>query len=346
MGRRSRSNSHGEDEDGGGGGEVSLRSILFELRELRKDNQQQFSDIKRHMKRTDDRMDEAEGRIEETETALQTSITIIKQLTKRQAELEFKLIDQSARQRRENLRFFSIRENKGEGDMIGFLTDLLKTTLDIPEDMDVDIMRAHRALAPKPTDETKPRSIVVKFGNYLIKEEILRRAWQKKELLCDGVRFYVDHDYPPEILKKRAEYAEARKVLKTKKIKFHTPYPARMRVFYEDGTKLYQNATEATRDMVSRGYEVTIVKPQPSLGQEEIQRLTSWEKVGKRRDRGEDREPGGGRNHGEDRDTSGRRDRGEDREPDDRDSNGRRDREEDREPRVKNNQHRRGTDRR
>ena len=216
--QRSRSNS----QEGEQHGDVSLKSILFELRESRKDNMQNFTDIKQHMKRTDDRLDEAEGRIGESETMLHASIQIIKQLTKRQAEMQDMLIDQNARARRENLRFYSIREGKEGTDMIAFLNGLLKTTFGLPDGTDLGIMRAHRALTAKPTDETKPRSIVVKFGSYLIKEDILRKAWQKKELLCDDMRFYVDHDYPPEVMKKRAEYAEARKVLKAKKNK--VPY--------------------------------------------------------------------------------------------------------------------------
>lgn len=55
------------------------------------------------------------------------------------------------------------------------------------------------------------------------------------------------------MLKKRGEYAEAKKVLREKQIKFQTPYPAKMQVFYDDNTRLYQDTAEATRDMASRG---------------------------------------------------------------------------------------------
>ena len=86
------------------------------------------------------------------------------------------------------------------------------------------------ALAPKPTgSQAKPRSIVVRFGSWRTKEDLIKGAWQKKEVFCDNVRFYVDHDFPPEVLKKRNAYTEARKVLKAKRIKFQTPYPAKMR---------------------------------------------------------------------------------------------------------------------
>lgn len=61
------------------------------------------------------------------------------------------------------------------------------------------------------------------------------------------MRFFVDHDYPIEVLKKRNEYREAKKILREKRIKFQTPYPYKMRVFYDNGTRLYKDAAEATR---------------------------------------------------------------------------------------------------
>lgn len=95
--------------------------------------------------------------------------------------------------------------------MAGFLDNLLKTSLDIPRDGDLKIERAHRALAPKPANpQSRPRSIVVKFGSWRTKEEVIKRAWQKKKVLYDNVRFYIDHYFPPEVLKKRSEYAEPR----------------------------------------------------------------------------------------------------------------------------------------
>ncbi|KAL7853023.1 hypothetical protein SRHO_G00188080 [Serrasalmus rhombeus] len=129
----------------------------------------------------------------------------------------------------------------------------------------------------------RPRSIVVKFESYRIKEEIFRKAWQKKEVYCDETRFFVDHDFPTEVLKKRNEYADAKKVLKSERIRFQTPYPAKMRVFYDGDTQLYQDAAEATRDMAARGLSVTVVPSAASPDHEEIQLLSSWQKAGRQR---------------------------------------------------------------
>lgn len=263
---------HGEDSS-----EVSLQCILNELLEFRRDNKVQLSDIKQELKRTNDRLNKAEERIDETENVLQATSTLIRWLTQCQANLEARLIDQEGRAWRDNLRIYGIPEDKEGTHMVGFLDNLLKKALDFPHDRELGNERAHRALAPKPNDpQAKPRSIVVKFRSYQMKEEMLRRPWQKKEMFCNNARFYVDHDYPTEVLKKRSEYAEAKEVLKEKQIKFQTPYPARMRVFYNDGTRLYHNATEATRDMASQGFLVTVGKPSAAPDQEEIRLLSAW----------------------------------------------------------------------
>lgn len=274
------------------GPEASLNSILNKIREFRRDNRPQLSDIKQELKRANDRLDEVEGRVDEAETVLQATSTLVKRLTLRQASLEARLIDQEARARRDNLRIYGIPEDKEGTDMAGFLDKLLKTSLNLPRDRDLKIERAHRALAPKPTgSQAKPRSIVVRFGSWRTKEDLIKRAWQKKEVFCDNVRFYVDHDFPPEVLKKRGEYTEARKVLKEKRIKFQTPYPAKMRIFYDDGTRLFENAAEATRDMSARGFPVTVVKTPSTPEQEEIQLLSTWQVARGRSDQVGSQEP-------------------------------------------------------
>jgi len=81
-----------------------------------------------------------------------------------------------------------------------------------PPTKELDIERADKTLAPRPAgdQEDKPRSIIVKFLRYRTKEEILRKALGKKKLLLNGRLIYFDQDYPPAVLQKRKEYAEAK----------------------------------------------------------------------------------------------------------------------------------------
>lgn len=124
--------------------------------------------------------------------------------------------------------------------MIPFIEKLLRENLGIPKTTDMQIERAHRALAQH------PRSILVEFLSFRVKEEVIRLAWQKKGFTLDSNKVSLDHDYAPELLYKRKEYAEARHVLKEKNIRFQTLYPALLRVFYEDGVTTYKTVEEAT----------------------------------------------------------------------------------------------------
>lgn len=93
----------------------------------------------------------------------------------------------------------------------------------------------------------------------------------------------INHDYVPEVLEKRKQYAESKAVLKQNKIRFQTPFPAKLRA-YDGETVLYGSAEEATRDMVNRGFKVTIINANPMTLLEQVQRLT-WRTVKKTRRR-------------------------------------------------------------
>ena len=102
---------------------------------------------------------------------------------------------------------------------------------------------------------------MIKFHRYKTKEEVLCRAWEKKEILLNEQRIYFDHDYPTAVLTKQKEYNEVKRILKEKRIHFQTSYPARLWVFYEDGARLYHIINKATRVMEDRGLLVKVAPP-------------------------------------------------------------------------------------
>lgn len=91
-----------------------------------------------------------------------------------------------------------------------------------------------------------------------MKEAILRRAWK--------------------VLKKRGEYTEAKKVLKEKRIKFQTPYPARMRCFTIPGWHAGNDGYGFTR--ISSLCAETAYPPD----EEEIRLLSAWKVMGRQED--------------------------------------------------------------
>lgn len=268
--------SHGSDNMGGGEESVSLTVILREIRDFRQDSKKQFEDIKGEITKTNSRLDEAEARIMENEERLQNAEEALAEMLTLQEQFQLKLADQEGRARRENVRIYGVPEGVEDGPrtMISFVDKLLKENLGIPDSKDLQIERAHRALAPQPPAGAQPRSILVKFLSFRTKEEVLKLAWQKKGFMWKNCKINLDQDYAPFILTKRREYAEARKALKEKNIKFQTLYPARLRVHYEDGTKTYNTAEEATSDLAARGLPVKVITQPVSL-LERIQRR-SW----------------------------------------------------------------------
>ena len=59
--------------------------------------------------------------------------------------------------------------------MISFVEKILEDKLSLPASMDLQIQRAHHVPTPRPEREgAPPRSIVVKFLSYRMKEEILK----------------------------------------------------------------------------------------------------------------------------------------------------------------------------
>ncbi|KAI4809001.1 hypothetical protein KUCAC02_017917 [Chaenocephalus aceratus] len=103
--------------------------------------------------------------------------------------------------------FFVLEEHIGpEPQYVG--KTLLKENLELPLSSDLKIERAHRALGTKPPADAPPRSIVVTFARHRTKEEIIKTAWQKRGFVYQERKVNLDHDYSPEVLKKRKEYVE------------------------------------------------------------------------------------------------------------------------------------------
>ncbi|KAG1928318.1 hypothetical protein F2P79_023722 [Pimephales promelas] len=240
-----------------------LEAVLREIREFRRETADGLNGIREDLRTTNVRIDEAERRIAETEERVLNTEEITRELIKLHKRIEERQIDQEGRARRENIRLHGIKEGaeKNVESVGSFVEVLLREKLELPPEYQLNLERAHRALGPPPSEDAPPRSIVAKFSSYKCKEDIIKKAWEKKGFLFEGKRVYVDHDYAPEVMKKRKEYAEAKRVLRENKIRFQTPFPAKFRVFYEGDTRLYNSAAEATRDMVDRGFQVRIVNP-------------------------------------------------------------------------------------
>ena len=272
------SNSDASDDPEGLGANAGL--ILKELRDFRKDNGEQLGAIRSELAKANTRISEAEDRIDLNETRVQSIEEVLSQLLKLQIQTENKLLDLEGRSKRENIRIYSVKEGQEENpaEMSSFVENLLRVGLELPDSFELRVERAHRSLTAKPPADATPRSIVAKLSSYRVKDELIRLAWKKKGFFYMGKKVNLDNDYASGVIKKRNDYDGAKEVLKANNIRFKTRFPARLRVEYEDGHKMYESAEEATADMKERGYDVEVI-PSPVSLLDQVKKLT-WS-VGK-----------------------------------------------------------------
>lgn len=249
------SSSNTEPDKNANPSDSKVDQILKELREFRQDNREQLAAMREDLNGIGGRMDEAEQRIDAVETRVQSWEDLLIELAKLHTKTEAKLTELEGNSRRQNIRIYGVAEGAEESatSAIKFIETLLMNGLSLPPLPQLAIERAHRALAAKPQAGAPPRSFVVKFANYRTKEDILKKAWQAKGFDFQGKRVYLDNDYAPEIQRRRKEYNGAKAALRDNNIRFQTPYPYKLKVFYNTGTITYNSAQEATEDMAERG---------------------------------------------------------------------------------------------
>lgn len=120
--------------------------------------------------------------------------------------------------------------------------------------------------------------MIVYFQEFKTKELVLHSAWKKKEIYHGDRRIYFDNDYPAETLAKRKAYAQIKRLLREKGLKFQTPPPAKLRVFFDNGPITYGSAEEAAEDLRKRGFFATCEKPAVTEIPEKVRRGT-WQRT-------------------------------------------------------------------
>lgn len=252
----------------------SIALLTRELQDFKKDMKHEFEELKGEVKKTmkedlkqfkeeillelqshKDDVTEAQTRIADLETAYLEMKDTVVNLVKENSRIREKMVDLESRSRRNNMRIYGVPEGKEGKSVPDFVSQLIKTHINLPEGVQLQIQRAHRALNPKPPATAAPRSIVVAFLQSRVKELVLQQAWRQK-VQFEGKRIFFDNDYASEIMEKRKAYAPIKATLKTKNIRFQTPF-TKIRVFWENETRVYNTADEAAHDLIKRGVMTT-----------------------------------------------------------------------------------------
>ncbi len=254
------------------------REMKEEITNLRQEIDRKLTENNRELQAQQVSISEAQARIAEVEEWRTDANDALTEMMEQAHRMQEKLTDLEGRSRRNNIRVFGLPEDTEGSSTTRYLEQLLKTELELHQWTNLQIQRAHRALAQKPSLNAAPRSIVVNFLQFEMKEMILKKVWQKK-IQVGGKQIYFDHDYPTEIVQKRRACAGIKKVLKEKGIRFQTPL-AKIQIHWNNGVKTHESARGATRDMKERGYTVDEPGGNTAPVAEERQRGAAvWQRV-------------------------------------------------------------------
>ena len=113
--------------------------------------------------------------------------------------------------------------------VVAFIDEWLKDELSLETNLQIQ-----RALAPKTIQP--PRSIILNFHQFNVKEMVLKEAWGKKTVKLGESRIYFDHDYSVRMLQQRKAYANVKKILKGEGIRFQTLLN-KMLIYWASGMK-------------------------------------------------------------------------------------------------------------
>lgn len=283
--------------------QAELKKDLSDFRmdfqeDIKKQIEEFTTEVNRKMQEVTDRIEGAVTRVGEMEESMASSEkwdigvkAALTQLLVHQRALQDKVTDLEGRSRRNNIRIYGIPEGAEGTSAMAFIENFIKSEMEIDSGRDLGKERAHRALAPKPPSTAPPRSMVVHFLQFSVKEKILRDAW-KKELRIQNKRVYFDHDYATEVQNKRREYIPVKKTLKDNNIRFQTPL-TKMRVFFETGPVMYNSAAQAAEDLRRRGFTVSGITDAPKnddISEETLTQLLPWKTTETRRGREKERQ--------------------------------------------------------
>uniref|UniRef100_A0A8C6SYG1 L1 transposable element RRM domain-containing protein n=1 Tax=Neogobius melanostomus TaxID=47308 RepID=A0A8C6SYG1_9GOBI len=223
----------------------------------------EISDLKTEIADVKERMDIAEQRLSENEDNERNTTRVMIHMLQVQNQLKEKCEDLESRSRRNNLRIYSVPEKIEGNNMIKFVTNLFVEQLEL--DAELQIERAHR----------RPRSIMVQFRSYVTKQTVLKAAWTKRNIQVSGSRIFFDEDFTPAVYKERGKYKEVRKTLRERKIKHHILFPAKLKIFLEDGkVKVFDNPVAAAHGLRDFGIKMKSPAEEPNL--ETILRAAGW----------------------------------------------------------------------
>lgn len=194
------------------------------------------------------RMGEAEQRISDTEDLTAQLSARLEQAETRLGEAIARIEDQENRSRRNNIKIVNLPERTEGDNAKGFFETWIPEVLNLKVKNDrIKVDRCHRTPAKPRPDAAKPRVIYIRLHNYSDKQLIMQSARNLGEVTVSGSRIHFFEDFSPALEKKRRDYMEVKKTLRTLGISYRMIFPAMLRINNGDETRLFKSPAEAQR---------------------------------------------------------------------------------------------------
>lgn len=201
------------------------------------------------LKRASERLDEAEERILQLETANEPLHANIQTLEKKVDALTAHIDELENRGRRKNIRIFNIAENTEGNNALDFFERWLPTFLGVETGGGrIKLERAHRSLAPKPEDGQRPRPVIIRFHAFPDKQRVMavvRRKAGEGEVTLGGRKIFFYNDLSAAVLQKRKEFSLAKQRLREIGAEYSMLFPARLQVSFNGSRKTFLSPADA-----------------------------------------------------------------------------------------------------
>ncbi len=239
---------------------VSLENVLTEISKMSKTLQVVAADtvaIKETMTELKDsvnglqvRMEEAEGRISQLEDVTEGLTTDKDAKEKKIKALWDRVQMLENHSKRNNVRLVGLKETYGtNGTLERCVKKVLSEGLGIDMEGEFEIERAHRVLAPMPSEDQPPRPVLIRFLRQSAREKVLRAARERRGIEWEDLKLSVFPDMTRELAEKRKMFLPAKKVLHQLNVRFMLAFPATLRFTWKGRrNRSFTNTEEADVD--------------------------------------------------------------------------------------------------
>lgn len=213
---------------------------------------QSISGLKAMLDILNTRTTEAECRISTAEDQLVSLDSCVQKLSKENEFLLEKVDQLENYSRRNNIRVVNLKENCEGGDLVNFLANWIPATLGREHFTEpLIIERAHRAFTHRPPADQRPRHVLIRLLKCQDRDKILHIAAQRSRK-NNGPIMYEEKpvlffpDLSASLMKRRKEFDQVKRELRSKDIPFALLHPATLRITLPDGgRKFFKTPKEA-----------------------------------------------------------------------------------------------------